>query len=224
MKKSFILYYDQYEPIKNLTLEQKGILLDLLFCDTSEKQDVLVNGIYLFFKQQIKRDLEKWEQIREKRIKSGSLGGINKAKQKVANASKCKQKVANLAVTVNDNVTVTVNDNVNNNIVSSKEETLISYFSSRYEKYYNTKYIAKKEECIALNKLARDIDKQVIKNKINSLFEDSYWFNKDNQNTIGMLIKRINEIKEKQPVVEEPKQKGIWDMSEEERQAFLNRF
>lgn len=58
------------------------------------------------FVNQWARDAEKWETVREKRIKAGAKGG----KQKLANASKSKQKTL---VNVNGNVNVNVNDNVN---------------------------------------------------------------------------------------------------------------
>jgi len=63
-KKSFVLYCDQYEPVKNLTVEQKGLLLDAIFlyhCDKSHKiSDPIVDMAFLFFKQTFDRDCIKY--------------------------------------------------------------------------------------------------------------------------------------------------------------------
>ena len=107
VKKSFIMYTDMYKPTELLTLSQKGELWDAVFRYHSDDDvnisDPVVKIAFEFFRQQFSRDDEKYNEVREKRRISGSLGGIAKS----ANASKSKQNEANVAVNVNDN------DNVN---------------------------------------------------------------------------------------------------------------
>ena len=88
-------------------------------------------------KNQLKRDLKKWENLKEKRSKAGKLGGRPKKTEnqtvenysneeaKKANAFFDKQVEAKKAVndTVNDTVTVNVNDTVTVNDILLKKET-----------------------------------------------------------------------------------------------------
>ena len=84
MKKSFVLYTDNYEPIKGLTQEQKGDLLDAIFKynidGTEDIDDNFVATVFGFFKIHFKRDKEKWEAIAERNKKNGKLGGRPKKK------------------------------------------------------------------------------------------------------------------------------------------------
>ena len=79
MKKSFVLYTDNYEPIKGLTQEQKGDLLDAIFKynidGTEDIDDNFVATVFGFFKIHFKRDKEKWDSIAERNKKNGKLGG-----------------------------------------------------------------------------------------------------------------------------------------------------
>lgn len=65
MKKGFVLYLDQYKPIKNLTQEQKGDLLDAIFKYNQDNASVTLNDPVLemafsFFKQAFDRDHDKY--------------------------------------------------------------------------------------------------------------------------------------------------------------------
>jgi len=64
VKTSFILYLDQYEPIKNLTSEQKGKLLDVLFLYNLGEdpiiEDPIINLVFGFFKTTFDRDTDKY--------------------------------------------------------------------------------------------------------------------------------------------------------------------
>ncbi len=120
-KKSFVLYCDWSEIFEQLTDDQAGKLIKHTFRyvndEDPEIDDPLINMAFTSIKQQLKRDLVKYEGIREKRRISGSKGGVNSGisrskKQKKASASNSKQTQANEAVSVNVNDTVTVNENV----------------------------------------------------------------------------------------------------------------
>jgi hypothetical protein len=66
MKKSFLLYLDQYDNIKDYSREQKGELLELFFkCNMGEEltfDDPIIKIIFPFFKQVFDRDRGKYEE------------------------------------------------------------------------------------------------------------------------------------------------------------------
>ena len=123
MKDSFILYTEQKEVIDKLSDEQAGKLIKAIYeyVETGQmpKLDTLLEIVIIPFKQNIDRNADKYEEIKQKRSLAGKAGAkIKKQKQaKQANANFVKQTVANQAVNVNDNDNVNVNDNDNNNNV-----------------------------------------------------------------------------------------------------------
>ena len=67
MKKAFVLYADQYEPIRTLSDAQSGILFKMLFeynntgtTPDSEKTDPMVFMAFMFFKNTLDRDNDKY--------------------------------------------------------------------------------------------------------------------------------------------------------------------
>lgn len=122
-KKSFILYTDIKATVDKLSDEYAGKLLKHILAYLNDENpvtdDLLLEIAFEPIKQQFKRDLEKWETIKEKRSQAGKLGGRPK-KQEEANKPNAffdKQTKAKKAVNVNVNVNgnVSVNDNVINN-------------------------------------------------------------------------------------------------------------
>jgi hypothetical protein len=119
-KKSFVLYCDLIHTIKKMPNDKAGELFKHILAYVNDlnptTNDLIIELTFEPIKQQLKRDLEKWEtEIKPKRTESGRLGGIksgearrSKTKQNEANASNLKQNEANEAV----NVSVNVNDNV----------------------------------------------------------------------------------------------------------------
>ena len=65
MKKSFMLYIDQYEPIRTLSLEQKGRLLDAFFAYNMGEEvsfdDPVLTMAFAFFRQAFERDAASYE-------------------------------------------------------------------------------------------------------------------------------------------------------------------
>ena len=86
MKDSFIIYKSFYEPIKHLTLEEKGLLLDAIFgYQINREEPKIPSGLKIafgFFKNQFCIDDEKYEKIVERNRSNGSLGGRPKGKKK----------------------------------------------------------------------------------------------------------------------------------------------
>ena len=115
-KNSILLYLSDYEPVKDFSLEEKGMLFDAIFeyASTGSTNDLppVVLLAFKFFRMHIDENNKKWNEIKTKRIEAGSKGGKQKAasaKQNLANlanAKDAKQSQANLAVNVNDNVNV----------------------------------------------------------------------------------------------------------------------
>ena len=115
-KKSFVLYCDLIHTIEKMPDEKAGQLFKHILAYVNDQNpttnDLIIELTFEPIKQQLKRDLEKWEtEIKPKRSESGRLGGIksgearrSKTKQNEANASNTKQNEANEAVNVNVNV------------------------------------------------------------------------------------------------------------------------
>lgn len=107
-KKSIVLYTDLITTFDKLTDDEAGRLIKHLFRyvnDLKPESDRMTEILFEPIKQQLKRDLEKWEGIKDKRSEAGKAGA-NKRWQMIANAKKDMAKIA---------VNVNVNDNVINN-------------------------------------------------------------------------------------------------------------
>ena len=110
--------------------------------------DLIIELTFEPIKQQLKRDLDKWEnEIKPQRSQAGRLGGLksgearrSKLKQNEANALNLKQNEANEAVNVN----VSVNDNVRKDISQTHLTDIEKIFLEKTE-YNWSKSSAKKE-------------------------------------------------------------------------------
>jgi hypothetical protein len=107
-KKSIVLYTDLLATFDKLNNNEAGRLIKHLFRyvnDLNPQSDRMTEILFEPIKQQLKRDLEKWEGIKDKRSEAGKMGA-NKRWQVIANAKKNIAKIA-----VNDNVNVNVINN-----------------------------------------------------------------------------------------------------------------
>lgn len=138
-KKSFILYADLIHTVSKLPNEKAGELfkhiLDYVNDKNPHTDDLIIQISFEPIKQQLKRDLQKWEGELSKKSEGGALGNLkrwnvdlyNKVVSKELNLNKAikiassrsvshtdgipSHTIASVAVNVNDNVTVNVNDN-----------------------------------------------------------------------------------------------------------------
>jgi len=115
-KKGFVLYADVYHTVKHLSNDQAGELFKHLLGYVNDEnptsENPIVNIAFEPIKQQLKRDLKKWEGIREKRAEAGRKSAEAR-KQKATNSTSVKSvEQTSTNSTVNDNVIVNVNDNV----------------------------------------------------------------------------------------------------------------
>lgn len=137
-KKSFVVYCDIEENLDRMTDEEVGLLFRSMvhYSNTGEEPELdrLMTFIFTPIRQQMDRDREKWNGIKESRSRAGKKGGeksakaraervktlqegqndVIQSKQRLENPSKRSKIQANQAVNVNvnDNVNVNVNDNV----------------------------------------------------------------------------------------------------------------
>ena len=119
-KKSFILYHDTYAPIKALTQEQKGDLLDAIFHYSMDNQEdklpPIVSLAFQFIKNYLDRDYEKWEKRAEASRDNGAKGGrpvsitSNKSKPRKPAGLSSNLAKPRKPVSVNANVSVNEND------------------------------------------------------------------------------------------------------------------
>ena len=120
-KKGFILYADQKALFDQLTNDKAGELIKFIFSYVNDENpttnDLIINLAFTPIKQQLKRDLVKFMEIKEIRRKAGKIG-MEKRWQSITNDNKPLQAITNITVNDNDNV----NDNVNviKDIVSRK--------------------------------------------------------------------------------------------------------
>lgn len=84
-KKGFVLYADQHELFSQLTNEQAGELIKHVFAYVNDEdpktKDVIINLAFTPIKQQLKRDLKKYEDRAERSRANGLKGGRPKPKE-----------------------------------------------------------------------------------------------------------------------------------------------
>jgi hypothetical protein len=115
-KKSYILYCDQQGIFNQLPDEIAGRLIKHIFAYVNDESpttdELIINIAFEPIKQQLKRDLQKYQQFVDKQRDNGAKGGrpkkANETQETQAFISKPKK-----ADNVNDNVNVNVTANVN---------------------------------------------------------------------------------------------------------------
>ena len=121
-KPSFILYSDYISFIEEFSDEEAGELFKAIMLYVNNrpvpKLSKGVKAIYKHITNQLEKDFDKWQDIKEKRAKSGRKGGLQtQENNRKSEANACFAK-ANQAVNVNDNVNVNVNGNVNTDVIN----------------------------------------------------------------------------------------------------------
>lgn len=146
-KDSFVLYTKYIDTFKELTDEQAGKLIKVILeyvNDMNPEPEGLIKIAFIPIKQQLKEDLVKWKEEKQKRSEAGKKGmesrysNVNKELTNDNSVSKCYNKTnnvkneltnvsdnVNVYVNVNDNVNNKYNNNIINNIIISVELPLI---------------------------------------------------------------------------------------------------
>ena len=108
-KKSFLLYCDLIHTVQKLSDEQAGKLfkhvLEYVNDLHPETEDLLTEVCFEPIKQNLKRDLQKYEQIRKKKSEAGKKG-MAKRWAKDNNDNTCYQPITKITDNVNVNVNV----------------------------------------------------------------------------------------------------------------------
>ena len=146
-KKSFVAYADWKTQFDLLSDEEAGKLIKHIFSYVNDenpifvKEDRLIEISFQPIKNQLKRDLRKYEAIKAKRSEAGKRSAEIRSKQNNQNPTKStsvesvEQTLTNSTVTVNENDTV--NDNVDvtvNGKESIKLDSAENKFSSTQTK------------------------------------------------------------------------------------------
>lgn len=142
-KKSFVLYSDYQELFSELSDADAGKLIKHIFAYVNDENPIceeqIINISFIPIKLQLKRDLKKFEQIKEKRSEIGRIGGLKSAEQRTkSNQNEAKQPIATFAQANqadNDNVTVTVTDTVKKNNIDDRKLKFADTLKPFIEKY-----------------------------------------------------------------------------------------
>ena len=161
-KKGFILYADQKALFDQLPNDKAGELIKFIFAYVNDENpntdDIIINLAFTPIKQQLKRDLKKFEETKEKRSEAGKAGA-NKRWQNIANDSKRIKAIAKIADNVNDNV------NVKEKVIdiNIRKQTFASSLQPYLEKYgrefLNEFYLYWTEQSVTNKKLKFELEK-----------------------------------------------------------------
>ncbi len=139
-KKGFVLYADLIHTVSKLPDDKAGQLLKHILSyvndENPETDDIIISIAFEPIKQQLKRDLKKYE---EKKIQWSEAGKASaEARKQLKERQRSSTVVGNRStdLTVNDNVSVKVNvKDINNKLLS---EIKISDVPEDYKKYFKT--------------------------------------------------------------------------------------
>jgi len=119
-KKSFVLYTDLIHVVRKLPKETRGDLLLIILeyvndhidiVQAMEELDILLSVTFEPVKQQLKRDLKKYEQKQIQRSEAGKRSAeLRVVKQIEQTSTNVESRSTNSTVNVNDNVNVNVTD------------------------------------------------------------------------------------------------------------------
>ncbi len=130
-KKSFLLYADLIHTVQKMPKDKAGdLFLTILRYVNDENpvvEDMVVDLVFEPIKQQLKRDLKKWEDYIEKQKRNGERGGRppkHKETQKTQPLKEEPKKADNVSVIVNANVTDNVNEILLEEVGSEKVKAI----------------------------------------------------------------------------------------------------
>lgn len=192
-KKGFILYADQKELFEQLPNDKAGELIKHIFAYVNDEEpstdDLLIKLAFTPIKQQLKRDLKKFEATKLQRSNAGKRSAeVRKVQRDSTSVNTVQRSSTKATVTVNDTVNVTVNVN---DILLIKETKELFKVWIDYRK--EIKKPLKKQSQIALaNKMNAQgfgKSKTVIESSIENGYQGLFWDKQQKQKeTPGDLI------------------------------------
>jgi len=149
-KKGFLLYADLAVVVSGLTDKEAGLLFKHILSyvnDLDPKTDNrIVNLAFAPIKQQLKRDLAKFEKTKQKRAELGKLGGLKSGEARRSKSKQLLQETKQIEaiasnVEANEADSVNENDNVNDSVINNtnviylERESQISFLvgSQKYQ-------------------------------------------------------------------------------------------
>lgn len=129
-KKSFLLYADQRGIFEKLPDEEAGKLIKHIFAyvnDENPEGEFIIELAFESIKNQLKRDLQKWENQQEQRREAGRRSAESRKRAKEAlneqerEPTTVNERSISSTVNVNDNVNVNDTVNVNVSVIESLE-------------------------------------------------------------------------------------------------------
>ena len=128
-KKSFILYVDQKDLFNKLPDDIAGKLIKHIYAYVNDEdpkaEELIIEIAFEPIKQQLKRDLKLFEDVKVKRSEAGKVGASKRWNEMPNDANQCEpiandgkriKSMAKIAVNVNDNV-----NDINSNIKDRKQ-------------------------------------------------------------------------------------------------------
>ena len=171
-KKGFILYADLIKVVSKLPDETAGKLFKIILSYVNDLEvsidDLLLEIAFEPIKNQLKRDLVKFEQVKSKRSDAGKRSAELRALKKEEQNSTNSTSVESVQQTsTNPTVTDTVNDTVTDTVITIEEkEDFFIKASSKYKMYAEQLY----KDNVFIEALSRnqikDPSKDVCKNTI----------------------------------------------------------
>ena len=209
-KKSVVLYCDIIHMVEKLDNETAGELFKHYLRYVNDLNPTTINPIvdiaFEPIKQQLKRDLQKWEGIRVKRSEAGKASA--KKRQQVSTSVESVQQTSTNP-TVNGNVTVNVTDTVNvkKNIEERKQVFILQSHEINAKKNYLSDFEMNDEAKgfifywteHGLNDKKMKFEKQKsfsISRRMATWRDNAKKFGNKTQSSNGQLNDRLNKIKD----------------------------
>tara|TARA_R110002111_G_scaffold246340_1_gene308927 strand:+ start:2392 stop:3087 length:696 start_codon:yes stop_codon:yes gene_type:complete len=182
-KKGFILYADLIKVVSKLPDETAGKLFKIILSYVNDLDicidDLLLEIAFEPIKNQLKRDLIKFEEVKSKRSDAGKrsaeLRALKKEEQKPTNPTSVEsvqQSSTNPTVTDTVNDTVTVNDIVTTTTEENLVEDIFIKASKNYKTYAEQLYKdAGFIEALSRNQI-KDVNIDVCKNTIHKYLKE----------------------------------------------------
>lgn len=182
-KKSFLLYVDLIHTFENLTDEEAGKLIKLVFQYVNDfnpvVEDKLLKIAFEPIKQALKRDLKKYENIVEKRSAAGKKSAelkANKSQQVLTSVDKSQQIQQ---VSTNSTVSDIVIDNdivINNSINKSSklDPSILKGFINFFNSVSGRNFKSNEKIKSSLKARLKDYSKDEIKKAIVNAHNDTY--------------------------------------------------
>jgi hypothetical protein len=200
-KKGFILYSDQKELFEQLPNEKAGELIKFIMAyvndENPQTDDLIINLAFTPIKQQLKRDLEKFEKTKINRSEAGKAGA-EKRWQNIANDSKRISSIAKMAVNVN------VNDNVKDIIIRKQEfaDSLKPYFETYGKDMLNDFYLYWTEHGLKDKKLRFEKERTFgLERRLLTWSKNNFGNQQKDESTdnyMSHVMKQVNQLKQMQ--------------------------